>query len=97
MTEGPFGGPRPFADSTAEINIFFEQRDLDDEDIIPVGNVVVNHGPVGDQVSGPTGELRNVVSLESRANNITLSGLQSLEEKIEQLTELTVEDIELIF
>ena len=97
MPEGPLGGPRPFVSDTAEVNVFLNEAELTEADITPVKVIVGKHKMFGDQVSGPVGARRNVITTETRDNTANLNSLKELENRINSQTEYSVENIEVIF
>lgn len=96
MTQGPLGVPRPFAKEQMEINIYFKETDLDNEDILPVQEIVHNTPMLSSFSSGPTGQRGNVVSVSTSGNVTVLSSLTHLRDRINDTTDLTVDDIEVI-
>lgn len=94
MPSGPLGGPRPFAESKIEINIYFD-REIEENIVGAVRNANLPaefEGPF----TGPHGVQNNVVSLALSGNSTTMNKLSELQNRVEEATGLIVEDIEFI-
>ena len=94
MTEGPLGGPRPFAEPKIEINIYFD-REIEENMVGAVKNANIPaefEGPF----TGPHGVQNNVVSLALSGNSTSMRRMSELQNRVEEATGLIVEDVELI-
>lgn len=97
MTEGPFGGPRPFANAEVELNIYFEDQLYDktvEQVYKAVGRGDLSHleGPV----NGPLGERKNIISCSMTGNQLSLNKLDTIKSQVENRTGQNIRDIEVI-
>jgi len=97
MPEGPLGGPRPFAETSAEVNIYFIGRDLPDRKIEEINEAIKWEIPFKKPATGPVGDLNNAVTLETDGNSVSLKDLEAMRSAIEGSTDLTIGDIEIIW
>jgi len=100
MPEGPLGGPRPFAESSAELNIYFKDRVWDPEPVkdkinnaIDSTNTLMGLG----SPSGPHGDGKNVISLDVNGNQMTLRVLDDLKDGVSEYTGRTVVGVEVVW
>lgn len=96
MPEGPLGAPRPFAESDPELNITFEGRDIPDDLVEDVKEVVDFHYAVDGPVKGPVGTLGSTITMAVNGNQITMGDMNDLKNMVEQETGEKVYEIEAI-
>lgn len=95
MPEGPFGGPRPFAENSIEVNIYFK-NELYDKTLEYIYKNISSFTLLEGPVKGPVGTQNNVVTLGLSGNQITMNSLKDTKVQIESIVSDEVEDIEVI-